>query len=243
MKHPRIFIDDSLSPNQRLVLTGEPANHLRVLRLRPGNPLVLFNGQGGEYPAELLRLERREAEVVLSEHDPREAESPLRVTLVQGVSKGDRMEWTIQKAVELGVTRIVPVFTARSVVQLAGDRLEKKTAHWRGVVQSACEQCGRNRLPSLDAPVSLKEALKGPLPGLRCLLDPTGARRPDQLPVPDAAGITLLVGPEGGLTDDEALAARSHDYIPLLLGPRVLRTETAGIAALAAFQMLWGDIR
>lgn len=226
-----------------MVLRGEPANHLRVLRIRPGNPLILFDGNGGEYRAELLRQERREAEVALGEHLPREVESPLRVTLVQGVSKGDRMDWTIQKAVELGVTRIVPVFTARSVVQLAGDRLEKKTAHWRGVVQSACEQCGRNFLPSLEVPISLADALATPLPGLRCLLDPAGARRPSELTPPGSGGMTLLVGPEGGLTDEEVAAAREDGYTPIILGPRVLRTETAGIAALAAFQTLWGDFR
>ncbi|MEX0730471.1 MAG: 16S rRNA (uracil(1498)-N(3))-methyltransferase [Aquisalimonadaceae bacterium] len=243
MKAPRIYVDLPLRANETLQLTGDPANHLRVLRVRPGGPLVLFNGQGGEYAAQLSRLERRAAEVAVGAHDPREAESPIPLTLVQGVSKGDRMDWTIQKAVELGVTRILPVFTERSVVQLSGDRLDKKTAHWRGVVQSACEQCGRNRLPMVDAPASLADALGSALPGLRCLLDPEGARRPSQLPAPDAEGITLLVGPEGGLTGQEVAAARDQNYLPVLLGPRILRTETAGMAALAAFQMLWGDLR
>jgi len=246
MKSPRIYIDQPLHDHATLTLTGEQANHLRVLRLRPGNPLVLFNGQGGEYPAQLLALERRQAEVELGAHSPREAESPLDITLLQGVSKGDRMDWTIQKAVELGVSRIVPVFTARSVVQLAGDRLDKKAAHWAGVVLSACEQCGRNRLPLLQSPMPLAQALVAEARGLRCLLDPTGARRPSELPAPafwpEAGQLTLLVGPEGGLSDGEIRAARDQDYLPLLLGPRVLRTETAGIAALAAFQVLWGDL-
>nr|WP_258868871.1 16S rRNA (uracil(1498)-N(3))-methyltransferase [Alkalilimnicola ehrlichii] len=152
MKNPRVYVDTALEPGQEVTLTGSPANHLRVLRLRNGDPLVLFNGTGGEYPARVRQLERREVVVEVESFLDREVESPLSVTLLQGVSKGERMDFTIQKAVELGVTRILPVFTERSVVQLKGERLEKKHSHWQGVIIAACEQSGRNRIPELLPP-------------------------------------------------------------------------------------------
>lgn len=244
MKCPRLYVTGPLPASGPYQLDDAAAVHLRVLRLRPGNPLILFDGRGGEYAAELVSADRRGAQVEVSGWRDVERESLLSVTLVQGVSKGDRMDWTIQKAVELGVARILPVFTERSVVNLRGERLEKKLAHWRGVVRSACEQCGRNRIPELIDAVPLQQSDSAlPEQALRLLLDPAGGQVLDAFNHPPDAAVTLLVGPEGGLSEAELDWARSRGYRPLLLGPRVLRTETAGIAALAGLQLLWGDLR
>lgn len=244
MKCPRLHVP--LLPagiNGELTLEGDAAKHLRVLRLRPGNPLVLFDGTGGEYRAEFLDVDRKLARVLVHEYCPVERESPLSLTLVQGISKGDRMDWTIQKAVELGVSRIWPVFTERSVVNLRGERLEKKHAHWQGVVRSACEQCGRNRLPEVLLPRPLEAC--APLlaeQSLSLLLDPAGGRALPGFQVDPGCQLALLVGPEGGFSDAELAWARGRGCAPVLLGPRVLRTESAAIAALAAMQLLWGDL-
>ncbi len=244
MKSPRIHVPP-LEPGAQgeQVLVGDAANHLRVLRLRPGSPLVLFDGTGGEYQAELLALDRKQARVRLLSHQDVERESPLRLTLLQGVSKGDRMDWAIQKAVELGVSRILPVFTEHSVVNLKGERLQKKHHHWQGVVRSACEQCGRNRIPEvlparhlLDSTAVLAEHA----PSL--LLDPAGGHPLPSIQLSASAPVALLVGPEGGFSDAELHWAREQGCTPILLGPRVLRTETAAVAALAAMQSLWGDL-
>jgi len=241
MKHPRLYVPLDLAAGRELELPAEAANHVRVLRLPAGNPLTLFNGQGGEFLAELLAVDKRQARVRLIDHLPREAESQLRLTLVQGISKGDRMDYTIQKAVELGVQRIVPVFTERSVVQLDGERLAKREEHWRGVVASACEQCGRNRLPLLLPAVPLARAWPHVAEGLGLVLDPgaeTGLRDLNL----GGVELSLLVGPEGGLSDAEVAAAKTHGFHGVRLGPRILRTETAGVAALAALQALAGDL-
>jgi 16S rRNA (uracil1498-N3)-methyltransferase len=243
MKCPRLYVPDPVSGPGDIELQGDAATHLRVLRLRAGNPLILFDGRGGEYAAELLAAERRHVRVRVLEHRDVERESPLRLTLVQGISKGDRMDWTIQKAVELGVARILPVFTERSVVNLKGNRLEKKATHWRGIIRSACEQCGRNRLPELLDPLPLSGV--GPLlaeQDLPLALDPSGGRSLQNFQVQAEESIALLVGPEGGLSEQELHWARDQGCQPLLLGPRVLRTETAGLAALAGLQLLWGDL-
>lgn len=237
---PRFYIPQPLLAGAELELPVEVANHLRVLRLREAAALTLFNGDGGEWPAELLSLERRSARVRVGEHLAIERESPLSVTLIQGISKGERMDYTIQKAVELGVRRILPVFSARSVVQLDGERLARREEHWRGVITSACEQCGRNRLAELEPPRAL-DTVWGELgDSLRLVLDPTGTTG-----LGAAAGhseLALLVGPEGGLTEDELDQAVQSGFARLRLGPRVLRTETAGMAALAALQALAGDL-
>ncbi|MCC5810078.1 MAG: 16S rRNA (uracil(1498)-N(3))-methyltransferase [Ectothiorhodospiraceae bacterium] len=243
MKCPRLFVTGPLPSSGPFQLDDDAAAHLRVLRLRPGNPLTLFDGRGGETVAALASVDRRAVHVEISHHVDVERESPLSVTLVQGVSKGDRMDWTIQKAVELGVTRIVPVFTERSVVNLNGDRLEKKLGHWRGVIRSACEQCGRNRVPELADAVPLQQSERAlGVQGLRLLADPAGGRSLNAFTRPAGVSIALLVGPEGGLSDAELEWARDRGYQPLLLGPRVLRTETAGVTALAGLQALWGDL-
>ncbi|NLO80813.1 MAG: 16S rRNA (uracil(1498)-N(3))-methyltransferase [Xanthomonadaceae bacterium] len=240
MSDPHLYVDLPLQPGTELELPTEVINHLRVLRLGPGQRLRLFNGQGGEYLATLLALERRSARVAVERHLPHEAESPLAITLIQGVSKGERMDFTIQKAVELGVTGIQPVFTERSVVQLDGDRLEKRSRHWRGVAIAACEQCGRNRIPELLPPLPLAAAWDCVQAELRLVLNPLEGRRLRELPA--AASLALLVGPEGGLSEAEVAAAIAHGFVSLQLGPRILRTETAGLAALAALQALHGDL-
>lgn len=240
MKHPRLYLPGPLLPGQELELPAEPAQHLRVLRLSPGSTLTLFNGEGGEYRCRLLSLERRSGQVQVLEKVEREAESPLSITLIQGISKGERMDFTIQKAVELGVARIAPVFSERSVVQLEGERLARREARWRAVISSACEQCGRNTLPELLPAVRLHDAWEQSPNGLRLMLDPQGEASLGSLQPTDS--VTLLVGPEGGLSQIEIEAAAVSGFLGLRLGPRILRTETAGIAALAALQTLAGDL-
>lgn len=242
MRIPRIHVADALEEGQELVLEGAAANHLKVLRLRRGHPLVVFDGHGASHDAELLNLERRRATVLLGARRDEAAESPLRTVLVQGVSKGDRMDWAIQKAVELGVTQIVPVLTARSVANTDPDRLRRKDAHWYGVMVSACEQCGRSLLPRLEPVQPLAACWDGLPGGMRLVLHPDEGRRLGEMPAPTAEGCSLLVGPEGGLNEQEVVAAREHGFAPVRLGPRVLRTETAGVATLAAMQALWGDL-
>jgi 16S rRNA (uracil1498-N3)-methyltransferase len=217
------------------------AHHVeRVLRLASGDALTLFNGQGGEFPARLVSLGKA-PRAELGEHLPKEKESPLAITLVQSLASGDKMDWVLQKAVELGASRIVPVTSHRSVVRLSGERAEKRGEHWQRIVASACEQCGRNRLPEVAELRSLLSHMaRAPAPGtLRLILAPGAASKLSDLPRPSAA--ELLVGPEGGFTEDEVLAAQVAGYQSIRLGPRILRTETAGLAALTALQMLWGD--
>lgn len=244
MRLTRIFVPESLQVGNEFPLPETAVRHVvRALRLQPGAALLVFDGRGGEYDARLARVGRNEAWVeVISFHD-REAESPLRITLIQGISRGERMDYAIQKAVELGVHAIAPVFTERSVVQLKGERADRRQAHWQAVAQSACEQCGRNRIPDLHPPIAYGQWLEqwdGASQGL--LLSPQaeqtlGALAPRQQPV------SVLIGPEGGLTEAEEQNACGRGFTPVRLGPRTLRTETAAVAVLAAVQALWGDFR
>lgn len=242
MRIPRIFHPQPLSANSRVTLEESAARHVaRVLRLGLNAELILFDGAGGEYPATILELDKRQVVAETVNLRSTDVESPLNITLAQGVSKGERMDYTIQKAVELGVTRIAPLSTERSVVNLKGERLEKKLAHWQGVIVSACEQCGRNRLPELLPWQSLDEWLQKGLQGSGLLLDHRATSSVDSLNTTDA--ITLLIGPEGGLAEEERQRAYAVGYQGLRLGPRVLRTETAALTALAALQSRWGDLR
>ena len=242
MSMPRFYVPQPIASDALLALPENVAHHAaHVLRLRVGDAITLFNGDGGEYRATISAIGKREVTVAVAAHDPVERESPLDVTLVQAVSSGDRMDLTLQKAVELGVRRLVPVESERCVVRLKGERADKRMSHWQQVVISACEQCGRNRVPELHALVSLEAWLAaGPGAAQRWVLLP-GAETPlRELPRP-AGPVEILVGPEGGFTDAEAAAAQRAGYRPLRLGPRVLRTETAAPALLAAMQALWGD--
>jgi 16S rRNA (uracil1498-N3)-methyltransferase len=237
----RIHIADALVVDAHLDLPEAAARHVgQVLRMRPGELLTLFNGAGGEYDAVIESVERRAVRVRVESWREVERESPLNLVLAQCVSKGERMDYTVQKAVELGVSEIVPLISARSVVKLDGERWEKKQEHWRGVIESACEQSGRTRMPHLHHVQRLDAWLATPAAGTRLVLAPGGHHALKELPRSPAA--QLLVGPEGGLSDEETALAVHRGCTAIALGPRVLRTETAGVAALAALQALWGDL-
>lgn len=241
MRTPRIYCPQVLRAGEQVTLAEDAANHVaRVLRLREGAPLVLFNGMGGEFEATITSIARREVVVAVHDHRARECESPLSITLVQAVSRGERMDYTIQKAVELGVTRIVPVLSARSVVSLDEERRGRRMEHWRKIIVGACEQCGRNRLPDLLEARPLETWLKQSPAGLALVLDHRAEHGLGELMA--ARTVTLLIGPEGGLTPEEVSAARTAGYQGLRLGPRVLRTETAAVTALSILQARWGDL-
>ncbi|MBI5910083.1 MAG: 16S rRNA (uracil(1498)-N(3))-methyltransferase [Betaproteobacteria bacterium] len=238
----RLYCDLPLSPGAEIVLPEAAARHaLKVLRLQVGDTLTLFNGAGGEYRASLVAVSKREARVRLLEFHAAERESPLEITLALGISAGERMDYSLQKATELGVSAIQPLVTERSVVKLAGERADKRLQHWQHVVIAACEQCGRNRVPAV-APVQKFYAYLAAVERnqRRLLLSPDAATPLKR--VPPAASVVLLVGAEGGLAPAECEAAEASGFEPVSLGPRILRTETAPVAALAVLQALWGDI-
>lgn len=240
MRLPRIFVDGPLIPGQALALPEGASRHLtQVLRLAPGARLWVFNGDGRDYGARLASPARHP--VILAVDGPGEEEPspPLQIRLAVGISKGERMDYTIQKSVELGVSRISPLFTERSVVQLRGERLDRRMAHWQGILIGACEQSGRRRLPGLDAAMAFADWI-ATTPTGTLVLDPQADQPLVALSPPEAV-VTLLVGPEGGLSPRERRQAQAHGMCPVRLGPRVLRTETAPLAAIAAIQALWGD--
>ncbi len=241
MSAPRFYLNQALALGARFGLPPGPARHAaRALRLMPDDAVTLFNGRGGEYAARIERINKDEVAVSITGFSPIERESRLQVMLAQGISSGERMDYTLQKAVELGVEAIQPIAAKRSVVKLAGERADKRIAHWQGVVASACEQCGRNRVPAVAAPLPLAHWL-GQAGGRRLLfLSPQAEARLADLPAPTAMDC-LVAGPEGGFEPDEIAALHAAGAIPVRLGPRVLRTETAALAALAAMQTLWGD--
>jgi len=240
-----------LVAQQEIDLPEAAAHHAhRVLRLKVGDALTVFNGLGGEYPAKIVGASRH-VRVLLGEQIERERESPLNITLVQGLPASDKMDWIIQKAVELGVSRIVPLAATRSVVRLSGDRALRRVEHWQSVAVSACEQCGRNRVPKIEPLFEMRSWL-AQLPKAadsksetRLLFSPEGKQRLSEFCSPAilgaSANIVLLIGPEGGLTAEEELAAQTVGFQAVLLGPRILRTETAGLAALAALAALVGE--
>jgi 16S rRNA (uracil1498-N3)-methyltransferase len=242
MSAPRFYLDQTLAPGARFSLPPGPARHAaRALRLAEGDVITLFNGRGGEYAARIDRIQKDEVAVSVTGFAEIERESRLRVILAQGISSGERMDYTLQKAVELGVTAIQPVAAKRSVVKLAGERADRRVSHWQGVVASACEQCGRNQVPTVAPPLTLAGWLGGPRPDGRLLfLSPLAEARLADLPAPTAMDC-LIAGPEGGFEADEIAALHAVGATPVRLGPRVLRTETAALAALAAMQTLWGD--
>lgn len=241
----RVFVARPLVSGERVELPEDAAHHLvQVLRRKPGDPLVLFNGEGGEFEAQLDAAGKRGATAVVGKWREVSHESPLRITLAQCVSKGDRMDYTLQKATELGVWRVVPLTSERSVVRLDAERQARKLEHWRGVVVSACEQSGRTRVPEVQALESLDAWLDhdSAAPGPKLVLAPGARGSLRQRAAPAERHLTLLVGPEGGLSIGEIGAAEDAGFEPLSMGPRVLRTETAGVAAIAALQALWGDL-
>jgi 16S rRNA (uracil1498-N3)-methyltransferase len=243
MRLTRVYVDAPVAAGKRLVVAGSAANHItRVLRLRNGDALTVFDGSGGEFGARIEEFRKDSVLVSVEDHRPLDRESPLPITLAQGISRGERMDWIIQKATELGTSRIVPLFTKRSVVRLDDKQADRKLQHWRAIAISACEQCGRNRIPELAAPVDFFDVLPADSSGAtRLLLSPTGDLRIDDLQ-DVGKGITVLIGPEGGLEDVEQEAAIAAGFKAVRLGPRVLRTETAAIAALTIIQRYFGDL-
>lgn len=240
MRIPRVYTNQPLSQGQTIALEEAPSRHLgKVLRMTPGREVLVFNGEGGEYRSCIHSVEKKAVTLELTDFNPEDRESPLSLELAIGVSRGERMDWVLQKATELGVTRITPLFTERTEVKLKGERLEKKLDHWRQVIVSACEQCQRNRPPQLAEPVSLDNWLAGDKVGRRFVLHHRDSKG---LPAKEAlTHVSLLVGPEGGLSDEEIERARAAGCEPLTLGPRVLRTETAPVAAISLAQYFWGD--
>jgi len=237
---PRLFVPIDFALGAEIRLPDRAAHHLAVLRLGRGDSVTLFNGRGGEFTAEIVRVSAGRAWARILARHALERESPLPVALAQCMSSGDRMDTTLQKSTELGVSRIVPIASERSVVRLTGDRADKRVAHWRNVVIAACEQCGRNYVPEVAGITDIESFLDAPYPaGLRLLLAPEAGQTLRQLPRPET--VALLVGPEGGLTERECERAERAGYVPVRFGPRVLRTETAPLAAIAAMQTLWGD--
>lgn len=252
MSKPRFYFPDVLRAHQRVEMPDALTHYaLRVLRLKHDDDIIVFDGHGGEYPSRLA-VEGKRAFVLTADHDPREAELAGRITLVQGLPSGDKMDWIIEKSVELGAHRVIPIAARRSVLQLRGERLEKRVAHWQRVAQSASEQCGRNRIMAVDTPGSVQDYLQqNPASGhhitLMChpdygitLNEAIKALRAlpstkDSDPLP---GLHLMIGPEGGWSDEELALTRQHGIQAVRFGTRVLRTETAGLALIAAVTAL-----
>jgi 16S rRNA (uracil1498-N3)-methyltransferase len=242
MSIPRFHYPAKLALGTIVSLPENAAIHAcRVLRLQVGDAATLFNGDGNDYGCELLSIKKKSVTAKVKTLSRVDNESPLKVTLVQAISSGDRMDFTIQKAVEMGVSVIQPIASQRSVVKLTGERAEKRREHWQNVVISACEQSGRALVPKVNAPLTLANWLgTAPAFSVRIMLSPAAALTLQKLPVPQGE-ICLLIGAEGGLTTEELDLAASQNFIPVRLGKRILRTETAALAALAAMQTLWGD--
>ncbi|MDO6422033.1 16S rRNA (uracil(1498)-N(3))-methyltransferase [Saccharophagus degradans] len=240
MRIPRIYIDKPITANSNLELDGPTAHYLlKVLRMESGRELILFNGQGGEYNAIIESAGKKSLTCTVADHTPKECESTLNTELAIGVSRGERMDWVLQKATELGVSRIVPLFAERTEVKLKGERLDKKVQHWQQILISACEQCTRNTLPVLATPTTLEQYVKTSQAEQKFVLHHRTEKQLRDITKPQSAA--LLIGPEGGLTEEEIKIAEAHGFNPLALGPRVLRTETAPIAALSVLQFVWGD--
>ncbi|TWT21232.1 16S rRNA (uracil(1498)-N(3))-methyltransferase [Luteimonas marina] len=251
MRVIRAFVGAPLAIGARLALPEAAAAHLvRVLRLREGDDCVLFNGDGHDYPARIVAAGKRETLVEVHARQAVDNESPLRITLLQGIARGEKMDLILQKATELGVARIVPVEAERTEVRLDGARMEKRLAHWRSVVASACEQCGRARVPEVADPAAIAAvAAHADSAALKLTLDPAGPHGLSSLALPatgDAGAriaIAIAIGPEGGWSPRDRGQLQAAGFEGLGLGPRILRTETAGLAAIAALQALHGDLR
>jgi 16S rRNA (uracil1498-N3)-methyltransferase len=243
MRLTRVYIDEVLQAGQRLTIDGKAGNHIvRVLRLRVGDALTVFNGRGGEYSGKIDEIRRDTVQVSVLGHRHEERESPFHLTLAQGISRGERMDWVVQKATELGVTRIAPLLTERSVVHLDEKQAAKKVQHWRAIAIAACEQSGRNQVPDIDTPTTLYGLLEQRArEGTALLLLPGAAQRMADVSA-TAAGATVLIGPEGGLAQVEQDTALRSGFTPVRLGPRVLRTETAAVCALTLLQQKFGDL-
>lgn len=246
--HARFYHPAEITVGQLTELSVENKHHAaRVLRLRRGDSITLFNGNGGEFSARIDNITKSSTTVLVANYHDTDCESPLNIELAQAICANEKMDWIIQKAVELGVTCIQPVTAARSIVHLSGERSTKRLQHWQKIVISACEQCGRNHLPqvspliSLPEWLSLKKTSKSPH-DLHLMLSTAATESLRNIPTPTVnAKVALVIGPEGGFTGEEIMAIRHAGFIPLRLGKRILRTESAALAAVAALQTLWGD--
>jgi len=240
MRIPRIFTNQALISNTTLALAEAQSHYLsKVLRMQAGRELILFNGEGGEYSAEISGIYKKHVDVLVKSFYPENRQSELHLELAIGVSRGERMDWVLQKATELGVTKITPLITERTEVKLGGERADKKMEHWLQIIISACEQCQRNLLPELSEPKNYSDWILQCDAELKFVLhhrDNQGFSKDKS-----AKNIALLIGPEGGLDNDEIAQAVAKNFSPLTLGPRVLRTETAPVAAISLVQYLWGD--
>jgi len=237
---PRFYVPLPLASGAEVELPERAARHVAVLRLERGDAITLFDGSGGQFAAELTRVSRDTARARIGRREAAERESPLAVTLAQCVSSGDRMDLALQKATELGVRRIVPLASERSIVRLSSERADRRVAHWRGIVTAACEQSGRNCVPEVEPITAFDIFLAVPAAGELRLVPSPDASRGLKAFAP-ARAVTLLIGPEGGLSPSERARAEAKGYAPVRFGPRVLRTETAPLALIAAMQVLWGD--
>ncbi|HWW19687.1 MAG TPA: 16S rRNA (uracil(1498)-N(3))-methyltransferase [Steroidobacteraceae bacterium] len=244
MRQTRCYVAGPLHAGDTLSLPEGASTHLgRVLRARVNDAVTLFNGQGGEYEAQILTIDRHSVRVRIGAHVAVERESPLRLTLLQSIARGEKMDLIVQKATELGVSAIVALQAERSVVRLGDEAHRKRAEHWRAIAVSACEQCGRNRIPTIEVVADLPAALaRAPSGDTRVLLEP-GAQQALAEQAPRSSAMTLLIGPEGGFAPDELALAREQQFIPCRLGPRVLRAETAPLAALAVIQAVAGDLQ
>ncbi|WP_070399715.1 16S rRNA (uracil(1498)-N(3))-methyltransferase [Hydrogenophaga sp. PML113] len=228
---PRFFCDAALAPGAELALPPGAARHVQVLRLQPGEAITLFNGQGGQWSARIARMGRSEVAVRVEAHEAIEREAARELTLAIGMPANERMDWLVEKATELGVARLAPLHTQHGVLRLSGERALKKQAHWRAIAQAACEQCGRNRVPTIE-PVRDFAAFLREAAGARVVLSLAEGGAPAPQALGGKAPLTVLVGPEGGLSAAEDAQARAAGFAPTHLGARVLRAETAALAAL-----------
>ncbi len=242
MRISRLFVASPLNVGGRIELDSAAAHYVRsVLRLKQDQSVVLFNGQGGEYRCRFSEVSRKTVRVEIEQFDDRDVESPLDVSLGMGISRGDRMDWAVQKAVELGVTRLTPLITERCVIKFNDDKKQQRLQHWQGILQHAAEQSGRTRSPGLGEIAELREWVSRQQ-GLKIFLDPYAEQVPADLQ-PENNQVVLLSGPEGGFTEQERQIAKAAGFVPVRMGPRILRTETAVLAALSAVQTLWGDFQ
>ena len=239
---PRFYVDTALRPGASVLLPEDSAHHaVHVLRVQGGDEITLFNGRGGEYAARVASIQRLKLLVDVLAHRGIERESPLRMVLVQGVSAGERMDFTVRKSIELGVAEIQPVLAASSVARPKGERAAARHAHWQKIAIAACEQCGRNRIPAVHPMVAASDYRGGTGTGTKILLSPASELRFTQALKGGGEDFTIAAGPEAGFNAREEAAFLDAGFVPVRLGARVLRTETAGLAALAALSALRGD--
>jgi 16S rRNA (uracil1498-N3)-methyltransferase len=240
---PRFHISQPLAVGQLVALPDTVAHHIQVLRLAQGELITLFNGEGGEYSATLTQIERRSATVEIKAHHARDVELPFAITLAQALPEGTKMDWIIEKAIELGVSGFQPLAAQRCVVRLSAERAEKKMGHWRGIIESASEQSGRNRLAQLAPLQDYKQWITQQDMHRRIILTPRAQQSlPDWARHQGPQAVTLVIGPEGGLSEQEEDLALRHGALPLAMGPRILRTETAALAAVGALSAIWGGM-